>query len=168
VVRKPIHVDDGCYDPPILAISCKVWAWVMKYLMPLVGKERGGGRKQTSITVTGGIGVVNVPYGGQGAWERHNLQNNGGGSGIEHRHIGGEVHGKGNSMHRNWEGDVTEGGNDGDPLIADEGEAFFFVYNRAPRERKEARTMPFAATGAASPWFLVRAQKPADSESEPN
>jgi hypothetical protein len=26
----------------------------------------------------------------------------------------------------NWEGDVSEGGNNGDPLIADEGEAFFF------------------------------------------
>jgi hypothetical protein len=67
----------------------------------------------------------------------------------------------------NWEGDVTEGGNDGDPSIADEGEAFF-IYNCAPRERKEAGTMPSAATGAASPWFLVRAQTPADGESELN
>ena len=68
----------------------------------------------------------------------------------------------------NWEGNVTEGGNDSDPLIADAGEAFIFVYNPAPCERKEARTMPSAATGAASPWFLVRAQKLADGESEPN
>ncbi len=32
---------------------------------------------------------------------------------------------------------------------------FFFKrwYNRAPRERKEAGTMPSAAMGAASPWF---------------
>ncbi len=30
---------------------------------------------------------------------------------------------------------------------------FLFWYNRAPRERKEAGTMPSAATGAASPWF---------------
>jgi hypothetical protein len=28
--------------------------------------------------------------------------------------------------------------------------------------------MPSAAKGAASPWFEVRAQKPADGESEPN
>jgi hypothetical protein len=27
----------------------------------------------------------------------------------------------------NWEGNVTEGGNDGDPLIANEGEACFFI-----------------------------------------
>jgi hypothetical protein len=27
---------------------------------------------------------------------------------------------------RNWEGDVTEGGDDSDPLIADKGKAFFF------------------------------------------
>ncbi len=69
----------------------------------------------------------------------------------------------------NWEGDVIEGGNAGDPLIANEEEAFFvFVYNRALRERKEAGTMLSVATGAASPWFLVRAQKPADGESEPD
>ncbi len=67
----------------------------------------------------------------------------------------------------NWEGNVTEGGNNGDPLIANEGEAFF-LYIWAPRERKEAGTIPSAATGAASPWFLVRAQKPADGESGPN
>jgi hypothetical protein len=29
---------------------------------------------------------------------------------------------------------------------------FFFFY-RAPRERKEAGTMPSAVRGAASPWF---------------
>ncbi len=64
MVGKPIPFDDGCRDPPILAISREVRAWVMKYLMPLVGEEHGGGRKQTSITIAGGIGVVNVPYGG--------------------------------------------------------------------------------------------------------
>ncbi len=68
----------------------------MKYLMPLVGEERGGGRKQTSIPIVGGIGVVNVPYGGQGAWDRQNPQNHGGGSGGECRRVIGEVHGKGN------------------------------------------------------------------------
>jgi hypothetical protein len=98
VVKKLIHVDDGCHDPPIVAISRKVRAWVMKYLMPLVGEEGRGGCKQTSITIMGGIGVVNVPYGGQGAWERHNPQNHGGGSGIERQCVVGEVHGKGNSM----------------------------------------------------------------------
>jgi hypothetical protein len=126
VVGKPIHIDDGRRDPLILAISRKVRAWVKKYLMPLVGEECGGGRKQTSITIAGRIRVVNVPYGGQGAWERHNLQNHGGGSGVERRRVVGEVHGKGNLMHRNWEGNVTEGGDDGDPLIDDAGEAFFF------------------------------------------
>ena len=30
---------------------------------------------------------------------------------------------------------------------------FLSLYNRAPRERKEAGTMPSAAKGAASPWF---------------
>jgi hypothetical protein len=167
MVGKPIHVDDGCHDPPILAISCKVRGWVKKYLMSLVGEERGGSRKQTSITIAGRIGVVNVPYGGQGAWERHNPQNHGGGSGVEHRGVIGEVHGKGNSMHQNWEGNVTEGSNNGE-LFADAVEDFFFIYNCAPRKRKEAGTMPFAATGAASPLFLARAQKPADGESEPN
>jgi hypothetical protein len=63
VVGKPIHVDDGRHDPPILAISREVRAWVMKYLMSLVGEEPEGSRKQTSITIMGGIGVVNVPYG---------------------------------------------------------------------------------------------------------
>ncbi len=29
----------------------------------------------------------------------------------------------------------------------------FFFFNRAPRERKEAGTMPSAVRGAASPWF---------------
>jgi len=29
----------------------------------------------------------------------------------------------------------------------------FFLYIRAPRERKEAGTMPSATKGAASPWF---------------
>jgi hypothetical protein len=52
---------------------------------------------------------------------------------------------------RNWEGNVSEGHDDGDPLIADEEEAFFNIYNRAPRKRKEAGTMPSADTGAASP-----------------
>ena len=32
---------------------------------------------------------------------------------------------------------------------------------RAPGVRKEAWTMPSTAKGAASPWFEVRAQKPA-------
>ncbi len=32
--------------------------------------------------------------------------------------------------------------------------------DRALHERKEAGTMPSAARGAASPWFLVRAKKP--------
>ncbi len=127
MVGKPIHVNDGCHDPPILAISCKVWAWVKKHLMPLVGEECKGSCKQTSITIAGRIGVVNVPYGGQGAWERHNPQNHGGGSGVECRHVIGEVHGKGNLTHRNWEGDVTEGGNNGDPLSDDAGEAFCFI-----------------------------------------
>ncbi len=126
MVGKPIHVDDGRRDPLILAISREVWAWVKKYLMPLVDEERRAGRKQTSITIVGGIRVVNVPYGGQGAWGRHNPQNHGGGSGVERRHVFGEVHGKGNLTHRNWEGNVTEGGDDSDPLIADAGEAFFF------------------------------------------
>ncbi len=128
MVGKPIHVDYGCRDPPILAISREVRAWVKKYLMPLVGEECGGGRKQTSITIAGRIGVVNVPYGGQGAWERHNPQNHWGGSGVERRCVVGEVHGEGNSTHRNREGDVTEGGDDGDPLIDDAEEAFFFVF----------------------------------------
>jgi hypothetical protein len=140
VVGKPIHVDDGRRDPPILAISCEVRAWVKKYLMPLVGEECGGGRKQTSITIAGRIGVVNVPYGGQGAWERHNPQNHGGGSGVERRCVVGKVHGEENLTHRNWEGHVTEGSDDGDPLIDDAGGAFF-LYNRTPRERKEAGTM---------------------------
>jgi hypothetical protein len=35
-------------------------------------------------------------------------------------------------------------------------------------KRKETWTMPSAAKGAASPWFEVRAQKPADGESETN
>jgi hypothetical protein len=30
---------------------------------------------------------------------------------------------------------------------------FFFFFNRAPRERKEAGTKPSADRGAASPWF---------------
>jgi hypothetical protein len=52
----------------------------------------------------------------------------------------------------------------------DEEEAGYicFWYNCAPRERKETWTMPSAAKGAASPWFKVRAQKPADGESETN
>ena len=37
-----------------------------------------------------------------------------------------------------------------------------FEIKHAPRERKEAGTMPTAARGAASPWFTGRAQKPAD------
>ena len=41
---------------------------------------------------------------------------------------------------------------------------FFFEIIHAPRERKEAGTMPPAARGAASPWFTGRAQKPADGE----
>ncbi len=98
MVGKPIHINDGCRDPPILAINCKVWAWVMKYLMPLVGEESRGGRKQTSITIAGGIRVVNVPYGGHGARERHNPQNHGGGSSNGCQHVVREVHGKGNSM----------------------------------------------------------------------
>jgi hypothetical protein len=53
-------------------------------------------------------------------------------------------------------------------LIADEEEAGFFWYNCAPPKRKEAGKMPSPAMGAASPWFLVRAQKPAVGESEPN
>ena len=34
----------------------------------------------------------------------------------------------------------------------------------APRERKEAGTMPPAASGTASSWFAGRAKKPADGE----
>ena len=34
-----------------------------------------------------------------------------------------------------------------------EGSVINFFFNRAPRERKEAGTMPFAVRGAASPWF---------------
>jgi hypothetical protein len=34
--------------------------------------------------------------------------------------------------------------------------------------RKEAWTMPPEAKGAASLWFKMRAQKPADGESETN
>ncbi len=49
-----------------------------------------------------------------------------------------------------------------------EGGEAFFLYDRALCKWKEAGTMPSAARGAASPWFLVRAQKPADGESEPN
>jgi hypothetical protein len=39
-----------------------------------------------------------------------------------------------------------------------------FEIKHAPRERKEAGTMPTAARGVASPWFTGRAQKPADGE----
>ncbi len=55
-------------------------------------------------------------------------------------------------------------------MNADEEEAgnLFFSRKRAPRERKEAWTMPSAVKGAASPWFEVRAQKPADGESGAN
>jgi hypothetical protein len=142
MVGKPIHINDGCRDPPILAIGREVRAWVKKYLMTLVGEECGGGRKQTSITIAGGIGVVNVPYGGQGAWERHNPQNHRGGSGVERRCIIGEVHGMGNLMHWNWEGDVTEGGNDGDPLIDNAGEGFFFIIALCARGRKQGQCRP--------------------------
>jgi hypothetical protein len=140
----------------------------MKYLMPLVGEERGGGHKQTSITIAGGIGVVNVPYGGQVPGRGIICKTTGvvvalNAGALLERSMARET-----QHNWNWEGNVTEGGDNGDPLIADEGEAFFFVYNRAPRERKEAGTMPSTAMGAASPWFLVRAQKPADGESEPN
>jgi hypothetical protein len=44
----------------------------------------------------------------------------------------------------------------------------FFFETRALREKKEARTMPPATRGAVSPWFIGRAQKPVDGESEPN
>ncbi len=30
---------------------------------------------------------------------------------------------------------------------------YIYFFNRAPRERKEAGTMPSAVRGAASPWF---------------
>ncbi len=30
---------------------------------------------------------------------------------------------------------------------------YFYIYISAPRERKEAGTMPFVVKGAASPWF---------------
>ncbi len=36
------------------------------------------------------------------------------------------------------------------------GRFFFFLSNRAPRKRKEARTMPSAVKGAASPWFTAQ------------
>jgi hypothetical protein len=49
-------------------------------------------------------------------------------------------------------------------MKADEEEA----KNRAPRKRKETWAMPSAPKGVASPWFEVRAQKPADGESETN
>jgi hypothetical protein len=45
VVRKPIHVNDGCRDPLICAISCKVRAWVVENLVPLVGEKGRGSRK---------------------------------------------------------------------------------------------------------------------------
>jgi hypothetical protein len=67
MVGKLIHVDDGRRDPQILAISCEVRAWVKKHLMPLVGEECGGGHKQTSITIAGRTGVVNVPLWGPGS-----------------------------------------------------------------------------------------------------
>jgi hypothetical protein len=109
----------------------------------MVGEECGGGHKQTSITIAGGIGVVNVPYGGQEAWERHNPQNHEGGSGVERRRVIGEVHGKGNLMHQNWEGNVTEGSNDGDPLIANAGEAFFlYIIALRARGRKQGQCRP--------------------------
>jgi hypothetical protein len=57
-------------------------------------------------------------------------------------------------------------------MKADEEEASYYIYiffnTHAPLERKEAWTMPSAAMGAPSPWFEVRAQKPADGESETN
>ena len=37
-------------------------------------------------------------------------------------------------------------------------------YTRALRVMKETWTMPSATKGAASPWFEVRAQKPADGK----
>jgi hypothetical protein len=89
--------------------------------------------------IAGGIGVINVPYGGQGAWERHNPQNQGGGSGVECRCIVGEVHGEGNLTHQNWEDDVIEGGNDGDPSINDAGEAFFYIIVLRARGRKQGQ-----------------------------
>jgi hypothetical protein len=35
----------------------------------------------------------------------------------------------------------------------EEADNFFFSCDRAPRERKEAGTMPSVVKGAASPWF---------------
>jgi isopentenyldiphosphate isomerase len=52
-------------------------------------------------------------------------------------------------------------------MKADEEEVSKFFY-LITRERKELWTMPSAAKGAASPWFEVRAQKPADGKSETN
>ena len=45
-------------------------------------------------------------------------------------------------------------------------EAYFFLNesNLAPRERKEAGTMPPTARGTASSWFTGWAKKPADGE----
>ncbi len=40
----------------------------------------------------------------------------------------------------------------------------FFFDDRALRKRKEAETMPSMARGAASPLFLVRAQKSGGEE----
>jgi hypothetical protein len=53
-------------------------------------------------------------------------------------------------------------------MKADKKEAGNFFCKCAPRKRKETWTMPSAVKGAASPWFKVRAQKPANGEKEAN
>jgi len=64
MVGKPVHVDDGLRDPPSPAIGREVRAWVEEDLMPLMGKESGGGRQQPPIAIAGGSGVVDVADGG--------------------------------------------------------------------------------------------------------
>ena len=67
----------------------------------------------------------------------------------------GKIEGEGNRRRR---------GINAEKIKSDCRDFFFFEIIHAPRERKEAGTMPPAARGAASPWFTGRAQKPADGE----
>ncbi len=98
MVRKLIHFDDCCRDPPSPAIGAKVRAWVMEDLMAVVNEEGGGCRQQPPISIAGRSGVVNVPDGSWGAWKGHNLQNHGGSCSGDHCSVGSrKVHGIGDT-----------------------------------------------------------------------
>jgi hypothetical protein len=141
VVGKPIHLDDGCRNPLARAISCKVRAWVVEKLVPLV-REKGSGS-------VGQLGIIDVPYGGCGAKKRHNPQDHGGGSSSGGRHVVGEVHDKGISDRPvKREGVITEGGGDGDTFKCRRkgggGGKRFFLYMIALRAsgRKQGQCRP--------------------------